>query len=93
MKKIVIVTLLFVLAALPVFADNLYINQINQTTGRFQLSNNTWWNALDRRQIQHWQIHDSITGGRSSACGSDPNVYLLTDTNQSESACAQNIGR
>jgi hypothetical protein len=93
MKRVILaVTLL--LAALPTFgAPGLYVTEINYGTGRFKLSDYTLWSALNRRDIKNWKANDGITGLHSASCGSDPNVYLLTDTDQSGSACAQRIGR
>ena len=93
MKKVILaVTLL--LATLPAFgAPGLYITEINYATGRFKLSDYTLWGALNKRDIKNWKANDGITGLHSASCGNDPNVYLLTDTDQSESACALRIGR
>jgi hypothetical protein len=94
MKKTVILAVTLLLAALPMFgASGLYITEINHATGRFKLSDYTSWGALNKRDIKDWKAGDGITGGRSASCGNDPNVYLLTDTDESESACALRIGR
>jgi hypothetical protein len=94
MKTAAILAVMLFLAALPApDAQSLQIATIDHTTGRFQLSNRTWWGALRPRDVQHWRSGDGVTGTRSAFCGSDPNVYLLTGTDQSESACALQIGR
>lgn len=94
MRETVILALTLLLIAVPMFsASSLYIAEINYATGRFRLSDYTMWGALNRREIQGWKLNDGITGLRNASCGNDPNVYLLTDTDQSESACALRIGR
>jgi len=93
-KRAAILAVTLLLAALPAPGSRgLFITEINHTTGRFQLSNRTWWGALRPRAVDDWKAGDGVTGTHSPSCGYDPNVYLLTDTDQSESACAQRIGR
>ena len=85
-------TLLFAESPAP-SSNGLYIKQIKRENRNFQLSNRTYWRALIPRAVQHWRTGDEVTGARSNSCGYDPNVYLVTDINQSESACALQIGR
>jgi len=92
-KKTAILAVMLLLAALPAFcASGLHIVRI-QASGLFQLSDYRWWSPLNRRDIKNWKVGDGITAVRSASCGNDPNVYLLTDVDQLESACAQRIGR
>jgi hypothetical protein len=94
MKKTVILAVTLLLAALPVLGSSgVYITELNHANGTFQLSNRTYWRALYPRTIGDWQVGDDVVGTHSASCGNDPNAYLLTDTDQSESACAQRIGR
>ncbi len=80
-------------ALLALGSSGVYITEINHANGTFQLSNRTYWRALSPRDVQDWRRGDGVTGTRSASCGNDPNVSLLTDTDESESACAQRIGR
>jgi hypothetical protein len=92
-KRAAILALILLLAALPTpGSSGLYITKIN-ANGTFQLSNRTYWRALSPRAVQHWRVGDDVVGAHSASCGNDPNVYLLIDTDESESACAQRIGR
>ncbi len=94
MKKTVILAVTLLLAALLALGSSgVYITEINHANGTFQLSNRTYWRALSPRDVRDWRAGDDVIGTHSASCGNDPNVYLLTDTDQSESACAQRIGR
>ena len=70
----------------------LYITEIHHTSGTFHLNDRSHWRALFPRTVQHWRIGDFVARG-SVSCGNDPNAYLLTDTSESESACAQRTER
>ncbi len=70
-----------------------YITAINHINGMFRVSKGTWWRPLRPRDVQHWRIGDGVAGVHRASCGDDPNVYLVTDVDESESACAQWIGR
>jgi hypothetical protein len=85
------VTLLFTGSSAP-SPSWLYITEIHHTTGTFHLNDRSHWRALFPRTVQHWHIGDFVARG-SFSCGNDPNAYLLTDTSESESACAQRTER
>ena len=94
MRRMAILTVTLLFAGSPVSSsDGVYITEINHENGMFHLSNRTYWRALFARAVQHWRTGDNVTGVRSASCGNDPTVYLVTDTSESESACAQQIGR
>lgn len=95
MKRAAILGATLLLAVLPAPGSRgLYITEINHTTGRFQLSNRTSWGALRPGEVKNWRAGDDVTVVRDSSCSRyDPNMYLLTGTDESESACAQRIGR
>ena len=59
----------------------------------FPAGKGTWWRPLRPGDVQHWHIEDGLTGVHSAACGDDPNVHLVTDLDESESACAQCKGQ
>jgi len=92
-KSVVVAVTLLLAALLALGSSGVYIAEINHANGTFQLSNRTYWRALSPRAIQDRRNVDAVSGAHSAACGSDPNVYFLTDTDESESACAQRIGR
>jgi hypothetical protein len=94
MKREVIPTVMLLFAGLAApSSSGIYITEINHENGTFHLSNRTYWRTLFPRTVQHWRTGDDVTGARNASCGNDPNVYLLTDTSESESACAQQVGR
>ena len=94
MKSATILTVTLLFAGSPgPSTDRVYITEIKNEIGTFHLNNRTYWRVLIPRKIQHWRAGDEVAVARSASCGTDPNVYMVTDTSESESVCAQQRGR